>query len=343
MPYHSQKSAFTLIELLTVVAIIGLLIAILLPALSQAREQSKGAACLANLRSFGTGFTAYATANRDYLCSGQADARPGMNLPASVTDLARTGIEQVGWIADLVRSGSAFPGRMLCPSNPGRQIQSWGRALALPGGAMRYTPERFRELTADEGYNTNYCQSWFMAHGQYDGATRPVVDPDRMQGSMGPLRTTQMSRAHPARVPLLGDGRAPKNEIFDHAAQGYGTPVIETKSVTDGPYWQERPDGSYAPAGYTHLTPYGIQDWDDFGPAHRPRASFTNEEEHTYTAGNILFGDGHAATFEDRFDFDNGQIAPQPDGELDSWDLRDVLFDGVLTLGRRSASVSRLE
>ncbi len=55
-----RKSAFTLIELLVVVAIIALLISILLPSLSQAREQGKKAVCLSNLRFIGVGIFTYA-------------------------------------------------------------------------------------------------------------------------------------------------------------------------------------------------------------------------------------------------------------------------------------------
>jgi prepilin-type N-terminal cleavage/methylation domain-containing protein/prepilin-type processing-associated H-X9-DG protein len=53
------KASFTLIELLVVVAIIAVLVAILLPALSQARETAKLIQCGANLRQIGTGVHLY--------------------------------------------------------------------------------------------------------------------------------------------------------------------------------------------------------------------------------------------------------------------------------------------
>jgi prepilin-type N-terminal cleavage/methylation domain-containing protein/prepilin-type processing-associated H-X9-DG protein len=76
----SRGGGFTLVELLVVIGIIALLIAVLLPALSKAREQSNRVKCLANLRSLGQGMYAYANTFRDRLPNGNS---PGSADPDS--------------------------------------------------------------------------------------------------------------------------------------------------------------------------------------------------------------------------------------------------------------------
>ncbi len=59
------RRGFTLIELLVVVAIISILMAMLLPSLSSARERAKQVYCRNNMRNIWTGVLAYALENRD--------------------------------------------------------------------------------------------------------------------------------------------------------------------------------------------------------------------------------------------------------------------------------------
>ena len=60
----SSVAAFTLIELLTVIAIIGILAAILIPTVSSVREKARQSKCASGLRSWGAAINTYAVENR---------------------------------------------------------------------------------------------------------------------------------------------------------------------------------------------------------------------------------------------------------------------------------------
>ena len=63
--HTSNTRHFTLIELLVVIAIIAILAAMLLPALSAAREAARGSKCVGNQKQLALAFITYAADNQD--------------------------------------------------------------------------------------------------------------------------------------------------------------------------------------------------------------------------------------------------------------------------------------
>ena len=98
------RHAFTLLELLVMVAVIGLLLAIVLPALSAASEAGRTAVCSTNLNQLFHGAFANAEDNGDRLpWYGWAHYRPA---------------DRQGWVTQVARSMEFEPEIYACPAYP---------------------------------------------------------------------------------------------------------------------------------------------------------------------------------------------------------------------------------
>jgi prepilin-type N-terminal cleavage/methylation domain-containing protein/prepilin-type processing-associated H-X9-DG protein len=106
-PVASSRAGFTLIELLVVIAIIAILAALLLPALSSARQKAWTTSCNSNLRQIGLGLKMFADEN------GELFPESGGDIPWGTSD-ATTG--KPGWMQQIF-SYAGNTNVFNCPGN----------------------------------------------------------------------------------------------------------------------------------------------------------------------------------------------------------------------------------
>jgi prepilin-type N-terminal cleavage/methylation domain-containing protein/prepilin-type processing-associated H-X9-DG protein len=118
--------AFTLIELIVVIAIVMVLVALLVPTLGAAREKARRARCLANLKQIGVAATQL-----------YADSPV---LPDRGGDCADSGKAAEELIPFIDAQVDIFD----CPSNPGDEPRAHGK-MVIPGFPGRVTEYEFNE------------------------------------------------------------------------------------------------------------------------------------------------------------------------------------------------------
>ena len=224
--FKPARPAFTLVELLVTIAIIGILLGLLLPNLAAVQATAKAGAQSAILQSFGKGFIDFSTLDsRGRLCTGAYD------------QLTDGDVTKVGWVADLVNAKYANVGKSLDPINRLKYNTPWIVLVGAREEPQNFNNVRWRTQASyrptdgtlvtsvadvtgttyfgttqsvwDDGYHSNFSATWHFYLGDNN-----ITEADAF--------ATNANSDDPSRCPLDGDGPL--------SSQMLGDPTLKTSA-----------------------------------------------------------------------------------------------------------------
>ena len=260
-----KRTGFTLVELLVVITIIGMLAAILLPAVYGALELANQTACKNNLKQIGSSCQQWATQHKQRWPKGYSTGAKGWDQvgkcredwydptisqepPTGVQARDKTGTtveSNTSSMWQLVKSAGLSPDIFLCPS---------------AGHLKDSTATDFTRLS--DFRNERYCSYSF-------------------QNVLGSYALTQTTAKVSTQYAVGADANPMRRDFYSKAPAGgpAQSEAVTDKMILDAPRFEE---DSEEPKQWNLDNPDGIKDaWE------------LNSPNHKFKGQNILYLDGH--------------------------------------------------
>jgi prepilin-type N-terminal cleavage/methylation domain-containing protein len=215
--YARRGRGFTLVELLVVIAIIAILAAMLLPALSKAKERAVRAQCTSNLKQWGVAVAMYAGDNRE-----------------SFPDNTGPGAQDLSWMADSLNV--AFYPNYLYRNRPGNATTTGQRTIndviycptdqwhrlfesssVLYSNLIGYVYLPGRDINSGWNYNSHGLGPWHSRKKLGETYRRAPIVIDKMQSLSGTWMDSDMVNGQNVTVPTSnhkGVGNVPVGANF---------------------------------------------------------------------------------------------------------------------------------
>ena len=251
VPAKQQRSAFTLVELLVVISIISLLIAILLPSLAKARDQSRTLQCGVNERSLHSVMSTYMFDNKEYTLMASDGGTSGPAEVQSMPAWYNYMKERVGASRDY---GVNLPtAAFTCPSSAMGQLVLVG-GVFVESANVNLILQHYAVNASKR--NSLSLSTYFVRNDPFAG---PFISGNFWQGSARDL-------AKPSKIFMFTEGEK-SGWLGSGASFGQGLVFRHTRATGinlaffDGhvELWNElkaRSSGLFGAGGYSNQTPW---------------------------------------------------------------------------------------